>query len=78
MNPRARRIVVGTGEVRIDWWYEFVLYGGGGVGVSIRCFHPMASFQLAHECACSIFSVAGYGVVMSMGSTSVKAIVVRS
>jgi hypothetical protein len=48
------------------------------VGVSIRCFHPMASFQLAHECACSIFSVAGYGVVMSMGSTSVKAIVVRN
>jgi hypothetical protein len=45
MNPQARRIVVGTGEVSIAWWYEFVLYGGGGVGRPFGAFTRWRHFS---------------------------------
>jgi hypothetical protein len=63
-------MVLGMVEVTTAWWYEIVLYGGNGVGRPIGDFNrwcPSSSFMNM----CSIFSVARYGKVKTVGSTSI-------
>jgi hypothetical protein len=70
-------MVLGTGEVTTARWYEILLYAGGGVRRPIDDFNrwcPLSSSMNVR----SIFLVAGYDEVKTMGSTSVKAFMVRT